>query len=452
MLLSFAMLMRIALIAIAGSLLTLSLPRDARAAGGGPALAPPSNDYVPDRKQKGAIATPRAQSFNPDGVSYTDCMNDQTLSFDLSLSGFTGTDSAQVWVSLGQDCLTDANRSSATAATCWPAKGNQDTPLNPMTHATGMNFTLRLQDIIGPQGQSPLSTTFTSQTASACTTQPGPTHETFNIFFLPITSAGTFDASGVPYVYPLYVDLVGPPAPSAHAPGVGDTFLTANWTPNSDPDTIGYDVFLDPRRGYEPTDASSGDSGPAKVCVDSGTTDASGDAGCPMEYVGQGGSGNQGKCGSDPILSGAIILGTGSSGGADAAADGSGDGGAIAAPGSTGISTIPTNYLVDADSGTTISDPTTGSYTITGLENGAQYHVVVAAVDTVGNIGPASAPNVCETPLPVSDFWHNYERDGGGGAGFCALAAVGRAVPSFAGVAAVFVGAVGVARRRRRRF
>jgi hypothetical protein len=401
--------------------------------------------------QNGARVTARrASSFNPDGVSYSDCMNDQSLSFDLSLSGFTGTDSAQVWVSLGQDCFTDANRNSTTAATCWPARANQDAPVNPTTQTTGMNFTLRLQDIIGPQGQERSPASYAPQIASACTTQPGPAHETFNIFFLPITSAGTFDASGRLYRYELYVDLVGPAAPTAREPSIGDTFLTANWTPNSDSDTVGYDVFLDPIRGQEATDASSPDSGPTLVCVDSGGPEASGDAGCRLEYVGHGASADAGSCGTDPILSGAIVLGTGSSGAADAAADGSGDGGATATPGSSGISTIPADYLVDANGGATVSDPTTGSYTITGLQNGTRYHVVVSAVDAVGNVGPASVADMCETPEPVIDFWHDYKAAGGGG-GFCTVAAVGGARPSSAvPVAAVFVGAAGVVRRRRK--
>jgi uncharacterized protein (TIGR03382 family) len=49
----------------------------------------------------------------------------------------------------------------------------------------------------------------------------------------------------------------------------------------------------------------------------------------------------------------------------------------------------------------------------------------------------------------VKDFWQNYEQDGGGAGGFCALETAGTGGSSLAGVAGVFALAA-MARRRRR--
>ncbi len=61
------------------------------------------------------------------------------------------------------------------------------------------------------------------------------------------------------------------------------------------------------------------------------------------------------------------------------------------------------------------------SYRITGLQNGIQYGVGVAAVDRYGNIG-AIANVVYGVPIPTVDFYAEYKDDGGSGqGGFCAL-------------------------------
>jgi hypothetical protein len=69
-------------------------------------------------------------------------------------------------------------------------------------------------------------------------------------------------------------------------------------------------------------------------------------------------------------------------------------------------------------------------------------------VDGTGNVGPPSS-EVCDYPAPVKDFWQNYEQDGGGAGGFCALETAGTGGSSLAGVAGVFALAA-MARRRRR--
>jgi hypothetical protein len=120
-----------------------------------------------------------------------------------------------------------------------------------------------------------------------------------------------------------------------------------------------------------------------------------------------------------------------------------------------GIWTPPTGHVLSPDPtlGITASGENVSTHTVTGLKNGVQYDVVVAAVDTYGNVGPPSSPPVCATPMPVNDFWKIYRTDGGGaGGGFCALEAVGAPVTSsvaFAGAGALVI--AGLRRRRSKR-
>jgi hypothetical protein len=103
----------------------------------------------------------------------------------------------------------------------------------------------------------------------------------------------------------------------------------------------------------------------------------------------------------------------------------------------------------NAGGGQTITGEPNSSFTIMGLENGATYNVVVAAVDATGNVGPPS-PLTCDYPAPVKDFWKIY-RDAGGkaGGGFCALETLG--APAGSAVAFGSLGALLAAILRRRR-
>jgi hypothetical protein len=54
--------------------------------------------------------TTRADSQTPLGISYADCVADQTLQFAVTLSGFTGNASLEVWASLGSYCVNPQDR------------------------------------------------------------------------------------------------------------------------------------------------------------------------------------------------------------------------------------------------------------------------------------------------------------------------------------------------------
>jgi hypothetical protein len=307
----------------------------------------------------------RPANQNPYAVNYTDCTEGPAaeglyLSFKkLILENFAGSpDSAQVWVSVGdQGCEHDEQRGSGGA--CWPALRDQDK--HPGANPSFLSNPISVQDIIGPQHTPyapmppmPGPRPYSKQTADACGTQCTYTHEVFFLYFLPITSTGTFDPSGAYYKYQLDVDLVGPPPPTLLPANVGDTLLVANWNPNTDSETAGYNIYIDPFPGTEgpspavcgastrqpaPDAAStSGGSGtgnacydqnlvepvphvPGEICaapqgssVDASTDDASGNDGGDAGDAGDGGATADADAGDD--------------GGATADADAGDDGGA----------------------------------------------------------------------------------------------------------------------------
>jgi hypothetical protein len=419
----------------------------------------------------------RPQNLNPLGISYADCVSNMVLQFSVTLDGFTGTDSLEVWASLTSDCTASTDRGiGATAAVCWGLRtGNIVDPVinTPNTYS----FNIRVQDLVGWQQAPPApgkAANPPAQGVSACSAQATFAAVPMNVNFLAIDSSGNSD--GTPYQYQINTDMVGPPAPGGVGETVGETIYNITWTANSDSDTAGYDIFIDPIPGQESAGTSTG--GQRLVCPDSGTTSAadvtttgdgdlleSSDEGAeeataPLPYDGgcytlnTGGvapTSQSGQTCNDSVLEGALT----DDAGADAATtvvetfDDAGDlidSGVEEGVG--GISTIPQKYIYKQNDGFTIADKSVGKYTIEGLIDNVTYTTVVAAVDGTGNIGPPSA-EVCDYPAAVRDFWENYEQDGGSAGSFCALETIGAGGSSLAGVGC-FLALAAVVRRRRR--
>src|SRR5580698_2182301 len=63
----------------------------------------------------------RTQNLTPLGISYEDCVQDQTLQFSVTLTGFTGSDTVEVWGSLTSSCTatTDRGIGAGVTAVCW---------------------------------------------------------------------------------------------------------------------------------------------------------------------------------------------------------------------------------------------------------------------------------------------------------------------------------------------
>jgi hypothetical protein len=426
------------------------LSREARA--DNPAIAAPSSLYQPARTH----GTPRPDNQNPYAINNADCTANVQLTFDLRIQGFTGSaasDTVQVWASLGdRGCWQDSTRMNGTAQ-CWPVLASSVVP-------TGASITfppISAWDIIGPQWSSPTTyTTYQQRTADACSISNYTSfaHQEFFLYFLPITSNGLFDTTGAYYQYKLDVALLGPAPPTLQPTGVGDTFLVANWVPNPDTETVGYDVFLDPFPG------SSSPMASPTTCGDAGTTPPS-DASTSGDAAGSGGSSTAGVC-YDSNLVGSISPSSGSSvdAGSSSDAGNGGEGGASSEGGTTtsqtgngGIATFMTSsYLLNRSAGMTVTGASVSTYSITGLQNCTNYKFAVSAVDGYGNIGPPSPATVdsCGWPQPTGDFWQTYRASGGQAGGFCALEAVGASPHSLAALA-LMAGGVAVAASRRRR-
>jgi hypothetical protein len=447
-----------------------------------------TNQVYPTRLVNGAATGTRPINLNPYGVNYQDCINDMTLRFNLLASSLNGGQLIEVWAGTS-DCTTDMSRGFQALPSCWLVRP----PIAGIIAGTGssvpLSIDVRVQDLVGHQSSIPQTPTYSAVVgAAACQTQTVDTAQSFTIFFMPTDSSGHAIANSGLYKYAITTDLVGPPAPSGVQIGGGDTLFVVNWTQNIDADTAGYDVYLAEvpgPNGASPTgvgaeqvlvcpDASTspgssdatveatveaaaeatveaGDDGATSDAVADGAiadTAAAGGPVCTYQSMGGSGDGSGGMCGN-------TVLSQSSSTILDAAAAAQvDDAGNVIEGGTTsgmvGISSIPSQYLVGAGpSGVTISGRGTGTSTVTGLQNGVPYAVVVAAVDGSGNVGPPSSEQ-CGTPAPVNDFWNLYRADGGhAGGGFCALDAVGKPAPAVAS-AALVAGASLLVRRRRR--
>jgi hypothetical protein len=397
----------------------------------------------------------RQDSQNPLGISYADCVADMTLQFVVQLSGFTGNASLEVWASLGSGCVAQQDRGYASGtAVCWGVAPIVFDPNVPTTGTTVVN--VRVQDLVGWQSSPIPSPALTPprKGSEACTAQTDYPAVPMVINFLAID--GNENPVGVPYQYSIQTDMVGPPPPVL-CESVGDTIYNLTWTPNTDSDTIGYGVYVDPIPGQEP-DGGRVDAGTIVECLDAGDEATEPEGGCSTLPLGvmPPGAGSCGSLVSDMTCNNSNLLGSiAPNVSADAGtttptpSDDGGEGGVE--EGTGGISTVSTAYLYKPTTTTSnlTVDKSTSNYAVNGLVNYVTYTVVLAAVDGTGNVGPPSA-QVCDDPAPVQDFWQVYESDGGGKGGYCALETVGVGGPSLAGVAGVLVVA-GVVRRRRKR-
>ncbi len=447
-------------------------------------------------EQQNLGVSTRPQNLNPDGISFQDCITDQTLQFPLFVTNFDGQN-LQAWATESGDCTQDIDRGVGGVPTCWLLS----TGITGLV-GTGTNETInvRVRDLVGFQNAPPNPATYVQASASACSAQPSFTAVPLIIYFIPVVG-DTFVTGSTPLQYMVSTDLVGPPAPVGGASVAdGDTLFVVSWTPNADSDTVGYDLYIDPPIGAA-VDASSSRT-PVLVCDEAGATspvavasasgdggddasaidgasaltmgdatvgdgaasndasisDAAADASCHMTFVsGASTATGGGKC-SDQNLS----IGTMQ----DAAptivvedAETVDDAGVLTTTttttsGAGGISGVDPKFLVPTgNAGLNVSGESGGSFTITGLTNGVTYTVAVSAVDAFGNIGPPAINlnDGCDFPAPVNDFFTLYRNGGGGAGGLCALEAAGAPVAPTVAFGAFGAVCIGLMRRRRRR-
>jgi hypothetical protein len=418
--------------------------------------------------QSVTIATPSASACDAGAgagagiINYADCECDATLTFTLTVSNPSAGDTLQAWVgppasepsSLG--CSAPAARQSGGG--CWPVAST--VPNSSIT--SPITMTVRARDIAYYLGNASPPTSYDDvgstpgvksvvdlAGANACQQQPIPETLSLGIQFMLVETDGTVDGNLTAHVgfaeWPIQAGTLGPNAPSDVSVSVNDQYATVSWTPSSDTAIAGYNVY----------------------CQNFGAIDAA----TPSPTEGGSGAGgiSGGVCGSS-LFSGAnvftkTVMTVADSGTADA--DDTDLGGAVPESGlptttvvtQAGISQIVLGMggvslcasPTDDRDGALTAGSTTSSATIS-LTNFDYYAFGVAAVDTLGNVGPLGGPITCGTPGPIADFWYAYTNDGGlAGGGYCALEAVG--MPAGGAVMGIGVSffAVGLVRRRRRR-
>ena len=184
----------------------------------------------------------RPANVNPYGVNASDCQSDMTLQFSVELAGFAGETNLEVWASTTGDCTAATDRGIGAAhALCWHLNDDITDPI--INTPAAYTFKVRVQDLIGPQSETlPVAGTYTAQGADACTHQPTPAAVPINVNFLAIDASG--NSQGTPFSYSIMTDVVGPPAPVDVVASLTGPDLLATWTPNTDSDTAGYDVFI----------------------------------------------------------------------------------------------------------------------------------------------------------------------------------------------------------------
>jgi len=217
--------------------------------------------------------TPRPQNLNPEGVNFTDCMQNLRMDFTLILSGFTGTDEAsvQVWAGV-EDCTQDNNRvtTAGTLHACWQVGKTYGPVLATTSQTIGVSVYAR--DVLRYSAPPAVSTAeqpwdptfnYSSQGESACRVQTTDAAVPISIYFIPVNS--TNNALGTAYQYALSTDLVAPPPPTVSPISPGDTLLQVNWaSPGTDPDIVGFAVYSDPPAGGVTTGGCSCGSTPGQ--------------------------------------------------------------------------------------------------------------------------------------------------------------------------------------------
>jgi hypothetical protein len=425
-----------------------------------PSAALTTGAVVLHYQSDGKTSSSHPNGSQPSWISNADCQQNIIVRVPITITGLPTSDTMQVWAGAnGVDCTQTTNL-SGTEQACWQVISGGIAP------QTSLTVDIKAQDIIAPLelavGQKPAQ--YTPGTAAACSTitQSGPIPIT--LYFLFANGAlGSSGADGTAATYALSVALIGPAAPTGIKVLPGDTFLKVDWTPTTDSNTQGFQLFCDPPPGKEPATSDSGasgatvtDSSTVEIC--NGTTEDGGfddagnylgdiviDAGCHFENVSSTSSVG-GVCVSSEIVSGGGTVSSTGTTDDSGVVDTSGEGGTTTVTGVTPPPADIGNYACGKNAN--LASPTSTEAVLQGLKNDVNYVVGVAAYDVVGNIGPMAVP-MCGSPAKGLDFFNLYNQDGGGaGGGFCSVdksEPVGTSAFAMVGVASI----ISILRRRR---
>jgi hypothetical protein len=255
--------------ALATFAFTLGLARVASAQNVTLAFSPsqPNPNWLDTHGAPLPLTSLRPLSFNPYGISFSDCESDSQLQFPVVVqisNGTSGQDTLQAWAGT-IDCTETTNRGSVggVSGTCIPVSA----PV--VLSGSSVVISIYARDLamaiggISPAGTGGVAN-FTSVHASgdaSCFRQESSAAVPFGLYFLAFTNGGATIDTSLSYNAPvatgsqgtngMLIDLVGPIAPGGGTITTSDRELKLSWAPSTDSDTQGFDVFCDPPPGSE---------------------------------------------------------------------------------------------------------------------------------------------------------------------------------------------------------
>lgn len=337
-------------------------------------------------------------------ISYDDCISDDTFGFPLNLTNLSvpsQVTSIEVWLTEGgtNECTLNSSRAGVA----------------PVCKLVYQQAAGQLKAVVV---EIPARDIANALTGTGCVDGGANTlPREVRLYFLAIRSStvgGDVPVADAVVFDKAKVDLLGPTAPTGITAGIGENALVLSYTPSTEQDTLGYQFFCDPG-GLAPAEDAGTDA--AAEASDAGVEDASVDGGD----------------------------------GGDAAADASEVELPVTGDFPGAASCPPSDFLVPGRLPTGLSSCGTSRSpkgVASGLTNGVETTVGIAAFDAVGNLGKLS-DLVCATPNPVDDFFKLYRQAGGqAGGGFCSIGSLPEA--SLFGLGLLGTSMALVVRRRRR--
>ncbi len=180
----------------------------------------------------------RAATLNPAGVNFEDCERDIVLTFPLVATGSARAASGYLLYGFaGTGCDHPGN-------TCWPVV---DGPISYNLEGSGFSVAIRARQILAqyalPVKQAYATVATTDD--SSCHIQPTDAALQLSVYFVFATSMDLAQVGGSGEA-PLGVDLAAAAPPTLLSVNAGNDGLSAKWTPLTDLDVTGYDVFYAP--------------------------------------------------------------------------------------------------------------------------------------------------------------------------------------------------------------
>jgi hypothetical protein len=315
----------------------------------------------------------RSASQLPNWVSRSDCLARDVLTFSpVTLQDYLGYD-LEVWAGNSNvDCADPDNR--ADGGSCfqvYAAKANSAT----------MKVQIDALDLVARGAANPDYPDVYNGAASKKRTA-------LDLTFLLIDADG--NVGGKPKLWTdIGYDVSPPSPPTALSASESETRIYLDWTAPDDLDLKSYRFYCDPARGSERRDGGLSTLGAVSAVSQAESTDAGGGQSDAAKTDGEDGGRSNDRCSESDLIA-------------------------------AGVDPTTTRGLDEhVCGGSATADDHTG--TVDHLVNGVDYSLAVAAVDEIGNVSVLSRP-VCETPIPVTDFFELYRQAGGkAGGGFCSL-------------------------------